>query len=162
MQKAKRKNESQPLRRYWRIFLPLLVLLTVFLRFPLRIFLRDMVYTIIMYGAVSVLCVIVALWVYRRYGRLARRLVAVIALCAIFSGWQVFDLTVLRTNTRSPASGIPINPSHSRLIGWAWYYPRFPDYESIYCHSIQEHYFGIRLIAIAYSIEYKPWFACGG
>ncbi|MCB9461462.1 MAG: hypothetical protein H6670_17545 [Anaerolineaceae bacterium] len=157
MQKAKHKNEERPLRRYWLIFLPLLILLTIFLCFPLRIFIGDMIYTIIMYGTVSVLCVMVALRVHRRYGQLARRLVAVIALCAFFSGWQVFDLTFLRGNVRAYQFGDyndGINPPD--YLGYA-VFDNHARLLPLHCNRFVEWYIGSPSLVIAYRVEYKSW-----
>src|SRR5688572_27968772 len=105
MEKTKRKNGDINLRRYWFIFLPLMLFMALMVKHPLRFGIGELRDDGILYGVIALLCVAVAIRVYRRAGKYSCRLIAVILLCAIFAGWQPFDIFVLRLRTHSPAYG---------------------------------------------------------
>lgn len=161
MEKSKRKRGEISLRTYWRIFLPLLIVLIVFLKFPLRIAYYDLVDDIVLYGALSLICMFSALRIYRRFHNEARRRTFIVLLCAILSGVHVFDLAILRAGTGGvyarPGTAYPEKP----FYGFAWYVPRFSN-DAIMCHSIYEEHWGTSLISIATKIKHTSWFACGG
>lgn len=167
--KTKRKNDDRHQRYYWLIFTLLTCLLIANLKFPLRPFLWAGLFgSVIFYAIVSYKCVRLAKRMYNQFGKHSRSLVTVILLCAILSGWQVFDLTILRKNIFSRASGsirvggTPAEYEHIKdYVWWDWYSPRFPD-ENIMCHMIYEETFGNGLIAIAIKIDHRPWYVCGG
>lgn len=146
---SKRKNPDN-IRPYWYVFLPLMIVLAIMVYFPLRIALDELLLDTIFYGAIMLACIISAIHVYRRFRKRGRRLVGVILLCVLLSGWQAVDLAILRTGG---------------WTGWmdkAHYSPRFSD-DEIVCHSISEKGVGNKLIAIAYEINrYDSWPACGG
>jgi hypothetical protein len=162
-EEIKGKNSVTNLRRYWRCFLPLTLILILMVNFPLRIDLRESFWDAVFYGIISLICILTAIQVYRRFGKGGLRLIAVILLCSVLAGWQIFDMVVLRLSG-SPAhsfasSSSPLEPLHD---GWAWYNLRFPS-DEIMCHSLVERYFGNHLIAITYEIKRDvSWFACGG
>lgn len=155
MEKTKRKNPDN-IRPYWYVFLPLMIVLAIMVYFPLRIALDELLLDTIFYGAIMLTCIMSAIHVNRRFHKQGRRLVVVILLCVFLSGWQVFDLIILRTGGQS---------------GWIdkiHYGLRFPD-DTIYgCNSVSERFIGYRyigngLIAIAYDINWKDsWPNCGG
>jgi len=150
VEKSKRKNPDN-IRRYWYVFLPLMIVLAVMTYFPLRIDLTESLYDSIFYGAISLACLSMAIHVYRRFFIRSRRLIAVILLCSLLSGWQVFDLTVLRKQSWGPLPGYII-----------YYAPRFPD-ATILCHNYTETYIGNRYIAVIDKINREAsWYACGG
>lgn len=146
----KAKNTSKSLRFYWYFFLPLTLVLAVMIYFPLRIALDELLLDIIFYGAIMLACILSAIRVYLRFPKRGRRLLAVILLCVLLSGWQVFDLTVLRYGNSTP------------LPGFIYYTVRFPN-KTIVCHNITERYVSNTFITIAYDINREAsWFACGG
>jgi hypothetical protein len=163
MEETKGKNGVTNLRRYWRFFLPLTFVFILMVNFPLRIDLRESFCDALFYGIISLICIATAIRVYRRFGQEGLRLIAVILICSALSGWQIFDMVILRQEG-SPAhtfasSSSPFEPLHE---GWAWYNLRFPN-DHIMCHSLFERYFGNHLIAITLEIKRDAsWFACGG
>jgi hypothetical protein len=163
MEETSDKNSKTNLGRYWRFFLPLTLFLLLMVKFPLRIDLREAFFDSLFYGTISLLCVLTAIRVYRRFGKFGLRLITVILLCSALSGWQIFDLVILRYE------GSPAHTFHSSSNtfepfehGWMWYKLRFPS-DEILCHSLFERYFGNHLIAITLEIKRDAsWFACGG
>lgn len=149
--------------RYWRFWLFVTIILSLMVKFPLRIMLRESFVDTLFYGAITFSCIVAATRVYRRFGRESRRLTAVILLCSLLSAWQIFDLDVLRLEgppayAFSATAGI-FEPLH---YGWAWYNLRFPN-PNVMCNSLFELYFGNNVIAITYEINRDAtWFACGG
>jgi hypothetical protein len=84
-------------------------------------------------------------------------------MCSLLSGWQIFDLVILRYEG-SPAHSYASasNEFEPFNYGWIWYNLRFRSPE-IMCHSLYERYFGNHLIAIIIEIKRDAsWFACGG
>lgn len=151
-------------RPYWRFFLPLSLFLTLMVKFPLRIVLNELFYDALFYGAISLGCIATAIQIAQRVGKYGYRLIIVILLCSVLSGWQIFDLFILRTG-RPPSVlvfGSVGSPNFSDQDGLAWYGLRFPN-DNIMCHSLYERYFGNYLIAITLEIDRgATWFACGG
>ena len=92
----KTQESDNPLRRYWRAFIPLMILLNLMVYFPLRIHQRESFLDALFYGSISLLCIAAAIRVYRRFGKRNRVLIIVILVCAVLSGWQIFDMTILR------------------------------------------------------------------
>ena len=159
----KTQESDNPLRRYWRAFIPLMILLNLMVYFPLRIHQRESFLDALFYGSISLLCIAAAIRVYRRFGKRNRVLIIVILLCAVLSSWQIFDMTILRLEGTSvytfAGSANILEPLHN---GWAWYGLRFPS-DQIMCHSVFERYIGNNFIAIAYDINRTAsWSACGG
>ena len=156
-------GEKQDQRRYWHFWLPITVLFALMIKFPLRINQRESLLDTLFYGSIVIECLITAVRVYKRFGKRGHRLIAVILLCAMLSGWQIFDLDILRLEgpsayAFSATSGI-FEPLHD---GWAWYNLRFPN-PNIMCNALFEQYFGNNFIAITYEINRDAtWFACGG
>lgn len=150
MDRLKSKNNSQSLRFYWHFFIPLTVILSLMIFFPLRIALDELLLDTIFYGVIMLACIISAIRIYLRFRRRSYRLVGIILLCILLSGWQVFDLAILR---------------NGRQTTWIYdtsYEPRFKN-DEIRCHTISERYFGNDLIAIAYNINWQDsWGGCGG
>ena len=150
MDTAKTKKGFQSLRLYWYFFIPLTILLALMIYFPLRTALDELLYDTIFYSVIMLICIISAIRVYLRFRKRGRRLVAIILLCVLLSGWQVFDLTVLRYGHSFP------------LPGYIYYTVRFPD-KTILCHNITERYVSNTFITVAYDINREAsWFACGG
>jgi hypothetical protein len=151
MEKVKRKNTDFNPRRYWRIFLPLTLVLLFCLRFPIRITIPDLYDDILLYGGISLVSFLVALRIYRRSKWVYRRLLAVILLCSILVGWQVIDLAYLRL----PTTGHALFADETTLLedyrGVAYYEGRF---NNPYCYALSENFFGFRAIAIR--LEYQP------
>lgn len=161
---GKTKNDRNTFRRYWRIFIPLAVLLVLMAEFPLRIDVRELFYDTLFYGAISLLCIAAAFRVFHRVGKVGYRLIAVIMLCALLSGWQIFDLYVVRTGSSPSVYGFgdTMSPNFTDYDGLAWYGLRFPN-DDIMCHSLYEQYYGNDMIAITVEISRDAtWFACGG
>jgi hypothetical protein len=162
--KTKRKNNPDSLRRYWYVFFPLMIVLALMVKFPLRIDLRESFYDALFYGIVCLACVVFAIRVYQRFGKRAYRLIAMILLCSILSGWQIFDLYVLRTGLVVLDWG-----PNSAMIGGledheggATYNVRFRN-KNIMCHVLDERYWGHYLLAITIDIKRDSTFgACGG
>jgi len=88
MANMKRKNDQAIPRRYWWIFGTLAILLLIGLRFPVRILtnwtLNPLMYVLLVTG-----CLITLGYILNRYGW-KRQIVALILVCSILSGWQVF------------------------------------------------------------------------
>jgi hypothetical protein len=95
MENAPVKNSN--LRHYWHIFLPLAFILTLMLRFPLRIFMGGSIYDAILYGTIAFMCFVVGIWVYARFRKPAIPLIMIILWCAVVCVWQVLDVLVLRS-----------------------------------------------------------------
>jgi hypothetical protein len=162
MDKGKRKTSEFNSRRYWRIFLPLGIILLLCVRFPIRITLPDLYDDILLYGAISLISLLVAIRIYHRSKWAYRQLLVVILLCAVLSGWQVIDLGVLRFQTSGAYCFCDLyNGYKSSFMGFAWYEPRFRNPE-IMCHSIREHFIGNEYLAITTETRHVPWYACGG
>jgi hypothetical protein len=133
-------------------------------KFPLRIDLRELFYDTLFYGTISLICIDQAIQAYRRFGKVGYRLITVILLCSLLSGWQILDLYVLRTGSPPSVLGFGnlMSPNFTDNDGLAWYGLRFPN-EDILCHSLFERYYGNYVIAITVEIRRDAtWFACGG
>jgi hypothetical protein len=109
----------------------LALLLAVMVRFPLRFGIGEVIY-----GTLCVFCLAKIVQVLLLAGKSAYRLAALILLCALLSGWQVFDLHVLRTGA----------PPSIQSNGIAFYEVRFPQHPQYQC--LFERYYGHRIIAI--------------
>ncbi len=158
------KVNSTNLRRYWRFWLPITIILALMVKFPLRIDLRESFLDALFYGSITLTGIATAVRVYRRFGEQGRRLIAVTLLCSVLSGWQIFDMVVLRQEispAHSFASGSsPLEPLHN---GWAWYNLRFPNPNIVCNYALFERYVGNHMIAIVYEINRDAtWFSCGG
>lgn len=150
MDKTKRKNNPDSLRRYWYVFFPLMIILSLMIYFPLRIALDELLYDTIFYSAILLICIVSAIRIYLRFRKRSRQLVFVILLCVLLSGWQVFDLAILRTGHQSS------------LIANTYYELRFRN-DAILCHELSERHIGNDVIAIAYDIDREAsWPVCGG
>ena len=150
MEKSKRKIHDN-IRPYWYVFLPLMIALAIMIYFPLRIALDELLLDTIFYGTIMLACIISAIHVYRRFRKRSRRLVVIILLCVFLSGWQVFDLNILRGAYLSPQMGNTI-----------YYSVRFTN-DEIICHNYTEQYIGNDIIALVYDIDRNAsWFRCGG
>lgn len=158
MDKPKAKNGYRSLRIYWYFYIPLTVILSLMVFFPIRIhiepdFTRNYARWLsddrVFYSALLLLCMIFACRVVLRFRKRSKLLVILALVCVLLPGWQVFDLAILRTDG---ATGW-MNKVH--------YGPRFQDYP---CHTISEQYItGNKLFAIAYNINrYDAWPGCGG
>ncbi len=167
MEQAKRKNEPDNLRRYWGFFIPLALLLALMVRFPLRIDLREAFWDAVFYGTISLICIAIAIRVYRRFGKHGYRLIALALLCSLLSGWHIFDLYILRYGNlvNQPTVlgfGPNVSPSLAEYDGIAWYALRFKN-DEIRCHFLYERYYGNYMLAITLEINRNAtWFACGG
>jgi hypothetical protein len=161
VEKSKRKNGELDTKRYWQIFGTLAIVLLIMVRFPVRVWLIETLDDILIFGILSLGCLYTALRVYRQRRWQSWRLMAVILLCAALSGWQVFDLAVLRLDSGIVSLSFGWGRDVPDYIGRGWYNPRFPN-EDIYCHSIYEGYFGNGYIAITTDIQHTTWYACGG
>jgi hypothetical protein len=137
--------------------------LALLVKFPLRIDLHELDHDVLFYGTITLFCVVTAAHVYRRSGRHGYRLIAVFLLCSMLSGWQIFDLLVLREGSPSVIYfGNEMGSGNNDYEGGAWYNLRYPN-EEIMCNSLIEKYFGNYTIAITTSINRDAtWFACGG
>lgn len=160
----KPRNQPGDLRRYRRVFIPLGVILAVMVYFPVRIDLSELFYDALFYGTISLICMATAFHVYLRFRKHGRRLIAIMLLCSLLSGWQIVDLYVVRTG--SPPSpwgfGHLWSRDYTDLDGLGWYRLRFPS-DSVLCHTLYERYWGNHLIAITVEIKRNAtWFACGG
>jgi hypothetical protein len=163
MEKSKRKNDQNNLRRYWRFFIPLAFVLSLMVKFPLRIELRESFWDSVFYGTILLMCLVTAIKVYRRFGKQGYRLIAVALLCSGLSAWQMVDMMILRHERPYAFSyaglGNAFEPRHD---GWAFYHLRFRS-SDILCHTLSERYIGNNFIAIAYDINRNAsWGACGG
>lgn len=163
MKVTKRKSKAPNLRLYWQVFLPLTLILALMVKFPLRIDVRELFYDMVFYGTISLICVATAIQLYRQVGKSGYRLIAVVVLCCILSGWQIFDLYVLRTGSPSVYGfGNTMSRNFTDNDGLAWYGLRFPS-DKIMCHSLYEQFYGNYMIAITVEIRRDAtWFACGG
>lgn len=150
-------------RRYWAFFIPLTYLLALMVFYPLRIDLGEAFKDSLFYGSIALICVVAAFRVHRRYGKRGRRLIAVMLLCSVLAGWQIFDLVILRTGSATIVGfGKALSPALSEQDGLGWYVPRFPSPE-ILCHSMYERYYGNKFIAITLEIKRNEiWPVCGG
>jgi hypothetical protein len=158
IEKSKRKNGGINLRRYWIFFVPFTLFMALMVKHPLRFGVSDLRDDAILYGIISLVCMAIAVRIYRFAGKQSHRLIAVILLCAVFAGWQPFDIFVLRSSTSSSVTGFGVQMRESI----AWYNPRFRD-NSICGHSVAERLFGNAYIALTLEIDREAiWFACGG
>lgn len=160
---GKTKNDGDTLRRYWRIFIPLTVILVLMVRFPLRIDLREAFWDAVFYGTISLTCIATAIYIYRRFGKRIYRLIAVMLLCSILSGWQIIDMTILRYDRPFGYSFAGLanifEPLHKGETYYSLHFPR----DDIVCHILIERYIGNNFMAIVYSTDrYASWGACGG
>jgi hypothetical protein len=159
MKETVHQNHITNLRRYWRFFLPLTLILALMMKFPLRIALRESFFDALFYGTISLMCVAAAIYVYRRFSKTGLRLIAVILLCSFLSGWQIFDLVILRHETTFVFFGFYESPDYD---GFAYYGLHFRN-DDILCHVILERYFGNYLVAITLEINREAsWYSCGG
>lgn len=151
------------LRRYWAFFIPLTYLLALMVFYPLRIDLGEAFKDSLFYGSIALICMVAALRVHHRYGKRGRRLIAVMLLCSVLSGWQIFDLVILRYEDSPAYSFAGYSTEFEPFTeGWIWYKLRFRSPE-IMCHSLFERYYGNRFIAITLEIKRDAtWLACGG
>jgi hypothetical protein len=163
LEEIRHKNRASDLRSYWRYSLLLTMFLALMVKFPLRFHTRYSLPDVLFYGTISLACMAAAIRVYRRFGKDNRRLFAVILLCVMLCGWQIFDLVVLRYEG-SPAYSFAAlsSPFEPPTEGWVWYNLRFRD-SNIMCHSLYERVFGNYYFAITLEINREAsWFACGG
>lgn len=128
------QNDKPNLRRYWYFWIPTAIFLAIMVKFPLRFVIGESLFDIVFYGAIAVDCVVTVIRVYRRFGNRALRVISLILLCFVLSGWQVFDLAVLRYQG-SPASGFSSFFGKNEFEGMAWYNLRFRR-DDIMCHSL--------------------------
>src|SRR5712691_8570886 len=91
-EESREKDVAARLRRYRRVALRLFFVLVLMVKCPLRIALPELVYDVIFYGTISLICVALAIQVGGRFGKRGSRLIAVFLLCSVLSGWQIFDL----------------------------------------------------------------------
>lgn len=162
MEKTKRKNAEFNPVHFWRIFLPLVIILLLCLRFPIRITLPDLYDDILLYGSISLASFLTGVWIYRRTKWVYRRLLALIFLCGVLAGWQVVDLGVLRLQDDNGYCFCwMVSGNSESYIGGAWYVPRFKN-PDILCHGIYERFIGNSYIAITTETQHTPWYACGG
>src|SRR5689334_20918151 len=142
MEKTKHKNDPNNLRHYWRFLIPLGILLALMVKFPLRIDLRESFWDAMFYGAISLICIAIAIRVYRHLGKHGYRLIAATLLCSALSGWQIVDMTILRYEGPSAHSYAGLANAFEPLHdGFAWYNLRFPS-DNIMCHTLFERYIG--------------------
>lgn len=150
--------------RLWCIVLPLLLLLLVFLRYPLRIETGEIDYDIQFYGAITLISGLCALTLARKYRHSASRLAIALFICALLSGWQVFDLMILRAGfygylfwPDGAGYDLPINQ------GISMFHARFSNEEPPICHGITEIYYGNSHFAITIEMNrYAAIYDCGG
>lgn len=162
MEKAKRKNDANNLRRYWQFFIPLAFILCLMVRFPLRIVLGESFWDAMFYGTIVLICIGTALHVYRRFGRRSHRFVGVALFCSVLAGWQIVDMTLLRYERPSNAYAGLANTFEPLHDGSAWYKARFQQDVSG-CRNISERYIGNSFIAIVYDINRNAFrMGCGG
>jgi hypothetical protein len=152
MEHAKRKNHPDTLQRYWRFFIPLAFVLSLMVRFPLRIVLGESFWDVVFYGTIMLISIGTAIHVYRRFGRHSHRFAAVALLCSVLAAWQIVDMTLLRNEIRtsrySASRGI-WGPFHD---GALWY-ERHPREGRGSCYQTRERYIGNNFIAIVYDID---------
>lgn len=162
-EEVKHKQDADRLGCYWRFILPLCLILAFMVIFPLRIALPGLECDVIFNGSISLICAALAIRVYQRFGGRRYRLISVLLLCFMLSGWQVFDLLVLRTGSPGVwGFGPGMSQSFTDYDGLAWYELRFPN-EEIMCNSLFEQYWGNQILAITVRINRDAtWFACGG
>lgn len=163
MEETKHQNGSTNLHHYWRLFLPLTVILALMVKFPLRIGIGELLYDLLFYGTISLICIATMIHVLKRAGKGAYRLIAIMLLCCLLSGWQVFDLYVLRMGRPAVYGfGNAMSPNFTDQDGVGLYVLRFPR-DDILCHSLYERYYGNYEIAITVELNRDAtWFACGG
>jgi hypothetical protein len=161
LEKSKRKHGDINLRRYWRFFVPFTLFMALMVKHPLRFGIGELGDDGIFYGVIALICLVTAMHIHRLAGKQARRLIAVILLCAMFAGWQTFDLLILRDNGSFGGFGSYWSSSLADYEGFAWYRPRFRD-GSILCHMVFERYFGNDTASITLEINRDAtWYSCG-
>jgi hypothetical protein len=163
MDAATPQHESTSLRRYWLVFLPTAFVLALMVRFPLQIALEESFLDALYYGGIVLVCIAAAIRAHRRFSKRARRLIALILLCSLLSGWQVFDMVILRQEGPFASSfTYPLTPLEPLQEQWASYNVRFPN-PAIVCHIRVERYFGNSILAITLEIKRDATYAvCGG
>lgn len=159
------ETHKTPLRLYWHTFVPLAIILTLMLSYPIQIFLGESIAEVVFYGIIVIFCWIMMIWVWIRFRMRAILLIMLIIWCSTLAAWQVYDLGFAR-HPRSPAltyCRVEICPDFKPFEEhWAWYHPTKQD-SSIMCHSRFERYYGNQFIAITLEIRRDAtWFACGG
>ncbi len=166
MEQAKHKNNPDILRRYWHFFIPLAFILSLMVKFPLRINLRESFWDAVFYGTILLFCIATAIKVYYSFGKRGYRLIAAALLCSGFAVWQIVDMVILRDEGPSFHSyrGLATDPANVLEPfhhGSTWYDRRFPDGGG--CYGISEQYIGNNFIAIAYNIDRNAIrMGCGG
>lgn len=157
-----------PIRLGWLIFLPLLL----FFKFPLRIFIYELVWDVVFYTVLTVVCAVAAYTFHRAYQRRARWLVGLILLCMMLSSWQVFDLGFLRIHEQEDEGRVTIirwaedHMFGEYYLGYAWYPTRFLTYQNLPSQETCYDFYTEQLVGrpdIAFVISFRamPWFACG-
>jgi hypothetical protein len=154
MEHVKRKNHPDPVRRYWRFFIPLAFVLCLMVKFPLRIVLGESFWDAMFYGTIVLICIGTAIHVYRRFGRRSHRFVAVALLCSVLAAWQIVDMTLLRYESRTipGTSGVNVNAFEPFRDGSLWY-KRHPREGQGSCYGTLERFIGNNFIAIVYDID---------
>ncbi len=166
MEKTKRKNDTAPSRRTWRFFIALALFLLLMVKFPIRVLIDEVLLDSLIWGAIVLGCVVVAVRTVRRFGKQVWRLVGVMVLCAGLAGWQVVDLVVLRERNLLHLYGCGMSdPADCQIpsyVGKAYYIMRFPN--PIICRDMFiERFIGNDTIAITTLINREgSWFSCGG
>lgn len=150
--------------RLWCIVVPLLVLLFIFLRYPLRIDTGELDHDIQFYGAITLITGLCAFALFRRYRRSVGRLMIALLICALLSGWQVFDLMILHNGGPMVDRFWPDEELRELPLdqGWNWFNVRFKRGD-VQCHTMWERYYGSRNFAITIEMDRNAtWLACGG
>lgn len=161
MEHEKRKNHPDTLRRYWRFLIPLAFVLSLMVKFPLRIVLGESFWDTMFYGTIVLICIGTAIHVYRRFGRRSHRFIAVALFCSVLAAWQIVDITLWRYEIPSGFSYAGLANAFEPLHdGLAWYMPRF---QRDFCGRLHERYIGNNFIAIVYDIDRNLMpMGCGG
>ena len=162
-EKMKNKNSPSSIRRYWYFVIPLTIFLLLMVKFPLRILVREKFADALFYGAISLGCIALSVHLYRRFRKMASRLILITLLCSVLSGWQIFDLYYLRTSIGLLTWGSEGYFSfESEYQGLAFYGLRF-SHQNGCAPGLEEFYWGRPELAITIKIDRNAiWYACGG
>ena len=167
MEKDKRKNSEINPRRYWMVFAPLLIILAVMLRFPVWFMLEEVLLDVLIYGGLAVVCLTLALRIWRLSKWQFWRLMVVMLLCAAFSAWQAIDVAILHKDSSGPCFGAEacagsVSGEIAPYEGFGYSAARFPNPDIECGHFMYEKFWGNETIAIRVRIRHAGWWACGG
>ena len=149
--KSKRKHEIVNLIPYWRILLPLTIVLIIGIRFPVRILLRWEL-NFLLYGGIVLGCLMILfkLWRFRDASRI---IMSLVLLCGILASVQL-GYSIIRQPHTYPLNSSTLCRNAGDLESWdsglACHF--YVDYG---CFVEIDRYLGTHLLAISTGESYQ-------